>query len=95
MASDAMSSAAANATPTAAAKTYETTGKVEQITPADMTFSHQPIPALGWPAMTMSFSKPTPDAFAGVKAGDTVHFVFKQSGDGYQLTKVDPAGGAK
>ncbi|GAB2924647.1 hypothetical protein GCM10027093_75170 [Paraburkholderia jirisanensis] len=95
MASDAMSPAATHATPTAAAMTYETTGKVEQITPEAMTFSHQPIPALGWPAMTMTFSKPAPDAFAGVKTGDTVHFVFRQSGDGYQLTKVEPAGGAK
>jgi Cu(I)/Ag(I) efflux system membrane fusion protein len=96
MAGDAMSPAETNATPAAAAaQTYETTGKVEQITPAGMTFSHQPIPALGWPAMTMTFSKPAPDAFAGVKTGDTVHFVFKQSGDGYQLTKVEPAGGAK
>jgi membrane fusion protein, copper/silver efflux system len=79
----------------AAAQTYETTGKVEQVTPSDMTLSHQPVPALGWPAMTMSFSKPAPNAFSGVKVGDTVHFVFKQSADGYQLTNVEPAGGAK
>jgi membrane fusion protein, copper/silver efflux system len=85
----------AAASAAAAAQTYETTGKVEKITPADMTFSHQPIPALGWPAMTMSFNKPAPNAFADAKVGDTVHFVFKQSGDGYQLTKVEPAGGAK
>jgi membrane fusion protein, copper/silver efflux system len=90
---------AAGASPPAAAapaaKTYDTTGKVEQITPAGMTFSHQPIAALGWPAMTMTFSKAAPDAFAGIKVGDTVHFVFKPSGDGYQLTTVEPAGGAK
>jgi membrane fusion protein, copper/silver efflux system len=79
----------------AAAQTYETTGKVEQITPTGMTFSHQPVPALGWPAMTMSFNKPAPSAFADVRVGDTVHFVFKQSDDGYQLTKVESAGGAK
>ncbi|CAB3751194.1 efflux RND transporter periplasmic adaptor subunit [Paraburkholderia humisilvae] len=79
----------------AATQTYETTGKVEQVTPTGMTFSHQPVPALGWPAMTMTFNKPAPNAFAGVQVGDTVHFVFKQSGDGYQLTKVEPAGGAK
>lgn len=79
----------------AAEQTYETIGKVEKTTPAEMTFSHQPIPALGWPAMTMSFNKPSPDAYTGVKVGDTVHFVFKQSGDGYQLTKVEPAGDAK
>jgi Cu(I)/Ag(I) efflux system membrane fusion protein len=91
----ASASAAASAAAAASTSTYETTGKVEQITSANMTFSHEPIPALGWPAMTMSFSKPAPNAFAEVKVGDTVHFVFKPSGDGYQLTKVEPAGGAK
>jgi Cu(I)/Ag(I) efflux system membrane fusion protein len=30
-----------------------------------------------------------------VKAGDMVHFAFRQSDDGYQLTKVEPLGGAK
>ncbi|KDB09643.1 efflux transporter, RND family, MFP subunit [Burkholderia sp. lig30] len=79
----------------AAAHTYETTGKVEKVTASDITFSHQPVPALGWGAMTMAFNKPAPNAFPDVKAGQTVHFVFKQTDDGYQLTKVEPAGGAK
>ncbi|CAB3685521.1 hypothetical protein LMG22037_02701 [Paraburkholderia phenoliruptrix] len=86
-------SAAAVASPAAA--TYETTGKVEHVTAKDITFSHQPVPALGWPAMTMAFGKPSPDAFADVKPGQTVHFAFRQSDDGYQLTKVEPAGGTK
>ncbi|GLZ73474.1 efflux RND transporter periplasmic adaptor subunit [Burkholderia contaminans] len=79
--------------PVAAAQTYETTGKVEKVTAADITFSHQPVPALGWGAMTMAFNKPAPSAFPNVKAGQTVRFVFKQSDDGYQLTKVEPVGG--
>ena len=79
----------------AAAQTYETTGKVENVTAKDITFSHQPVPALGWPAMTMSFNKPASDAFPDVKPGQMMHFVFKQSDDGYQLTKVEPVGGAK
>ncbi|KVS41896.1 efflux RND transporter periplasmic adaptor subunit [Burkholderia ubonensis] len=83
------------AAPAAAAQSYETTGKVEKVTAADITFSHQPVPALGWGAMTMAFNKPAPNAFPGVKAGQTVHFVFKQSDDGYQLTKVEPIGGAQ
>ncbi|GAB7521325.1 efflux RND transporter periplasmic adaptor subunit [Paraburkholderia sp. 2C] len=89
------SAPAAASAAAAAPPTYETTGKVEQITPAGMTFSHQPVPALGWPAMTMSFNKPAPNAFPEVKVGETVHFVFTQSDDGYQLTKVEPAGGAQ
>ncbi|MDR5744592.1 efflux RND transporter periplasmic adaptor subunit [Caballeronia sp. LZ029] len=79
----------------ATTRTYETTGKVEKVTASDITFSHQPVPALNWPAMTMSFSKPAPDAFPDVKPGETMHFDFRQSGDGYQLMKVEPIGGAK
>ncbi len=81
--------------PAAAAPTYETTGKVEKVTAADITFSHQPVPALGWGAMTMTFNKPAPSAFPDVKSGQTVHFAFKQTDDGYQLTKVEPSGGAQ
>jgi membrane fusion protein, copper/silver efflux system len=79
----------------AAAQAYETTGKVEAVTSHDITFSHQPVPALGWGAMTMAFSKPSTTAFPDVKAGETVHFAFKQSDDGYELTKVEPIGDGK
>ena len=81
--------------PVATAQTYETTGKVEKVTAADITFSHQTVPALGWGAMTMAFNKPAPSAFPDIKAGQMVHFVFKQSDEGYQLTKVEPVGGAQ
>ncbi|CAB3805134.1 efflux RND transporter periplasmic adaptor subunit [Pararobbsia alpina] len=87
--------APAPAPASAAAQTYETTGKVEKVTAEDITFSHQPVPALSWGAMTMSFGKPSPTAFPDVKPGDTVHFVFKQSDNGYQLTKVEPVGGVQ
>ncbi|MCX4151657.1 MULTISPECIES: efflux RND transporter periplasmic adaptor subunit [Paraburkholderia] len=90
------STAAPASSPAAtAAQTYETTGKVEKVTPGDITFSHQPVPALGWGAMTMTFGKPSPTAFPDVKSGEAVHFVFRQSDDGYMLTKVEPVGGAK
>jgi membrane fusion protein, copper/silver efflux system len=79
----------------AAAQTYETTGKVEAVTSHDITLSHQPVPVLGWGAMTMAFGKPSATAFPDVKTGETVHFAFKQSDDGYQLTKVEPMGGGK
>ncbi|MFM0484883.1 efflux RND transporter periplasmic adaptor subunit [Paraburkholderia strydomiana] len=88
-------SAPAPAPASAAPLTYDTTGKVEKVTAGDITFSHQPVPALGWGAMTMTFGKPSPTAFPDVKPGQTVHFVFRQSDDGYQLTKVEPVGGAK
>jgi Cu(I)/Ag(I) efflux system membrane fusion protein len=74
---------------TPSVQTYETIGKVEAVTGHDITLSHQPVAALGWGAMTMSFGKPSSTAFADVKPGETVHFAFKQSDDGYELTKVD------
>lgn len=81
------------ATPTS---TYETTGKVEQVTATGITFSHQPVPALSWPAMTMTFGKPSAASFPDVQVGQTVHFIFKHLSDGYQLTQVDPiTGGAQ
>jgi Cu(I)/Ag(I) efflux system membrane fusion protein len=82
--------AAANATPG-----YETTGRIEKITASDITLSHQPVPALGWSAMTMEFGKPSPDAFPDVKPGETVRFAFHETDSGYQLTRVEPVGGPK
>ncbi|CAM5220113.1 hypothetical protein CDEF62S_00570 [Castellaniella defragrans] len=84
------------AAPTKAAATYETTGEVKQVSASGITFSHQPVAALHWPAMTMTFGKPTADAFPEVKVGQTVHFVFRQSSAGYELTRIDPiTGGAQ
>ncbi|PMS21542.1 efflux RND transporter periplasmic adaptor subunit [Trinickia dabaoshanensis] len=92
---DGSASTPASASTAGASRTYETTGKVEQVTVAGITFSHRAVPALGWGAMTMTFNKPAADAFPDVKVGQTVHFVFKQTGDGYQLTQVEPVGGAQ
>ncbi|MBN3830569.1 efflux RND transporter periplasmic adaptor subunit [Burkholderia sp. Ac-20344] len=88
-------SGAAPASTPKAAPTYETTGKVEQVTADDITFSHQPVPALGWGAMTMTFGKPSATAFPDVKPGQTVRFAFMQGDDGYRLTKVEPQGGER
>ncbi|MFM0207144.1 efflux RND transporter periplasmic adaptor subunit [Paraburkholderia sediminicola] len=76
-------------------QTYESTGRVEKVTAEDITFSHQPVPALGWGKMTMAFGKPSPTAFPDAKPGDVVHFGFRQTDSGYQLTTVDPVGGAQ
>ncbi|MPV69524.1 efflux RND transporter periplasmic adaptor subunit [Burkholderia sp. BE17] len=87
--------ASAPASSAAASPIYETTGKVEKVTADDITFSHQPVPALGWGAMTMAFGKPSARAFPDVKPGQTVRFAFTQTDDGYRLTKVEPQGGER
>lgn len=65
-----------------AAALYETTGKIEQITANSVTLSHEPVPAIGWPAMTMTFSLPDPAIARGLKIGDRVRFGFDQPSAG-------------
>jgi len=45
-----------------------------------ITLSHQPVPALQWPAMTMSFTLADPKLAEGLKTGDQVRFAFDQAG---------------
>lgn len=75
--------------------TYAAQGTVESVDAQGITLSHGPVPQLRWPAMTMAFSKPGPEAFAGVKPGDTVHFEFRKKGDDFELVKVERTGGAR
>ncbi|MGE0774760.1 MAG: efflux RND transporter periplasmic adaptor subunit [Sphingomonadaceae bacterium] len=68
---------APSATPGKSASTlYETTGKIEQITAQSVTLSHEPVPALDWPAMTMTFQLVNPALARDLKTGDRVRFGF-------------------
>lgn len=83
-------------TSTSMSPVYHGVGKVEKLSPESITFSHKPIPALQWPAMTMGFGKPRPDAYADIKVGQDVEFSFKEGKDGaYVLESVVPASGSK
>jgi Cu(I)/Ag(I) efflux system membrane fusion protein len=80
--------------PSAKVESYEGTGRLEAIAVDRLTLSHEPIPALQWPAMTMGFRPPKEGVPAGVKAGDNVRFTFARSPDGgYQVTRIEPAAG--
>jgi Cu(I)/Ag(I) efflux system membrane fusion protein len=73
----------------AATGVHEGEGKVESATADSLTISHGPVATMKWPAMTMGFAKPDPKAFADVRAGDTVHFRFREGGaSGYELVEV-------
>ena len=52
-----------------------------------VTIHHAPIPALGWPAMTMTF-KATPEALKAAKSGQTVSFTLK--GPENQVVAIQP-----
>ena len=73
---------------------HEAEGKVESATADSLTISHGPVATMKWPAMTMGFAKPGPNAFADVRPGDTVHFRFKKGGaSGYELVEVHKMAG--
>ncbi len=71
---------------------YKGVGKVEAIGRDEITLSHEAIPELKWPAMTMAF-KARPGALPGdVKAGDTVSFELRAAGNGsYEISSVQKA----
>ncbi len=54
------------------------------------TISHDPIPSLAWPAMTMTFEVRDRAMLAGIKPGMSVNFDFERVGRGYRITRIAP-----
>ena len=82
-----------SATPAAKAALYETVGKIERITANSVTLSHEPVPAIGWPAMTMTFALPDPTIARGLKTGDRVRFGFDQPPAGPTVRRMAKVAG--
>lgn len=58
--------------------------------------SHEPISALGWPAMTMEFAVAPAVDLNAVKPGARVNFTLEKGADGmYVIQSVQPAGGGR
>lgn len=71
-----------------------TTGKVNAVDAGKRTINltHGPIPALGWPAMTMDFGVAPGVNLTVVKPGDAMAFtVGKGAGGVYQIDTLKPA----
>lgn len=77
----------------ATAALYETVGKIEQLTANSVTLSHEPVPAIGWPAMTMTFQLPDPNVARGLKTGDRVRFGFDQPPAGPTVRRMAKVAG--
>ena len=77
---------------TAAPALHESRGRIEALKGDQVTLSHEPVPAIGWPAMTMTFKLDPPGLAAGVKVGDQVAFGFEQRPDGPVVRRIAPAG---
>jgi len=61
-----------------------------------INLTHGPIPALGWPGMTMDFAVAPAVDLRTLKPGTRVNFTIEQ-GDGgnYEIQSVKPAGGGR
>ena len=73
----------------AATKTGSGSGKITELDKAGgkVTIDHGPIPAVGWPAMTMGF-KADPKMLDGVAVGDQVDFTLSLKGNDGTVTRI-------
>jgi Cu(I)/Ag(I) efflux system membrane fusion protein len=71
---------------------YQTRGRIEALKGDQITFSHEPVPAIGWPAMTMTFKLDPPALAKGLKVGDRAAFGFEQKPEGPVVHEIKPEG---
>ena len=83
---------AAPAAPAAAQAdaTYSSTGEVVTKTGETVTIDLQPVPALGWPQMTLLFKAPDGAMIANLQQGAPVEFSFRREGNESILTEIRP-----
>lgn len=81
----------ARAPSAAAPALHESVGRVEKVAPGQITLSHEPVPTLQWPAMTMTFRLADPALARGIKAGDRMGFAFEQTPNGPVVRRISPA----
>jgi Cu(I)/Ag(I) efflux system periplasmic protein CusF len=71
------------------------TGTVNSVDPAQhkVNLSHNPIPEIGWPAMTMEFPVAPSIDLKAIKPGTRVNFAIEQQPGGmYEIRAIAPAG---
>lgn len=75
----------------AKAPVNRTRGVVKEFNTAKgtVTLSHDPVPALKWPAMTMAF-KISPELAKGITVGQKVEFEFQAEGMNATISKIAP-----
>ena len=75
-----------------AAKHGQGSGVIKAIDPGagTLTVQHGPIPAVGWPAMTMTFKAKPPTLLKGLKVGQSISFDCTVRGAAAEVTAVRP-----
>lgn len=74
------------------------TGTINSVdaTARKINMNHEPIPAIGWPAMTMDFAVAPSVDLRAVKPGTRVNFQMMQGQGGmYVIQSIAPAGGGR
>jgi Cu(I)/Ag(I) efflux system protein CusF len=74
------------------------TGTVNSVDSAQhkVNLSHQPMPDIGWPAMTMDFPVAPSVDLKAIKPGARVNFTIEQGQGGmYEIKAITPAGGGR
>ena len=79
----------------AAPALHQSSGRIEQLSATAVTLSHEPVPALGWPAMTMQFKLADPQIASGLKVGERVAFAFDQPAAGPTVRRMSRLGAAR
>jgi Cu(I)/Ag(I) efflux system membrane fusion protein len=73
-------------------RVYRANGTVQRFSGRSVTLRHGPVPALEWPAMTMSFAAQRPDQLGGLQQGDRVSFTFEQAETGPRIVSIRKTG---
>ena len=71
---------------------YTDVGLVEALDMSSITLSLEPIPVLGWHAMTMRFALKNPELMKQIKVGDRVQFGFVSNKQGYVVDSLSRMG---
>ncbi|MBU1364529.1 MAG: copper-binding protein [Gammaproteobacteria bacterium] len=69
---------------------HQAVGVVKEIDPkaGKVTFAHEPVKSLNWPAMTMGFAVKDKTLLDKLAVGKKVNFEFVKEGKGYTVTSV-------
>lgn len=71
----------------------EATGQVNKVEPSKnkVVLAHEPIPALGWPAMKMGFTTAEGVSLEGLQEGDLVRFVIESKDGKNTIVRIEQA----
>ncbi|MAA66188.1 MAG: efflux transporter periplasmic adaptor subunit [Alteromonadaceae bacterium] len=74
-------------------KLLEAAGRITELDTdqASVTLDHDPVPDIGWPAMTMTFDLAESVDMKGLSINQTVNFGFRETSEGYRVERIEPA----